>query len=219
LRVLEEREFERVGGDKTIQVDVRVVCATNHDLETASKKREFLPDLYDRLNVVPIHLPTLQERIEDVPLLVKDFLDEFCLQNGKPLITIAPEAIRTLMKYDWPGNVRELKNCIEGLVVMSTQSTLQQIDLPERILKATGIAFSNLISVPDVWESVDTIEDKQRLNVKVGMSLDEINREALRATLESVDNNKAKAAEILKVSRRTIQRKAKEYGLSDEQNG
>ena len=217
LRVLEEREFERVGGDKTIQVDVRVVCATNHDLEAASKRREFLPDLYDRLNVVPIHLPTLQERIEDVPLLVKDFLAEFCLQNGKPVITLVPEAIRTLMKYDWPGNVRELKNCIEGLVVMSTQSTLQQIDLPERILKATGVAFSNLLSVPDVWEAVDTIEDKQRLNVQVGMSLDEINREAFRATLESVDNNKAKAAEILKVSRRTIQRKAKEYGLSDEQ--
>ena len=217
LRVLEEREFERVGGDKTIQVDVRVVCATNHDLEAASERREFLPDLYDRLNVVPIHLPTLQERIEDVPLLVKDFLDEFCLQNGKPVITIAPEAIRTLMKYDWPGNVRELKNCIEGLVVMSTQSTLQQIDLPERILKATGIAFSNLLSVPDVWESVDTIEDKQRLNVQVGMSLDEINREVLRATLESVGNNKAKAAAILKVSRRTIQRKAKAYGLSDDE--
>ncbi len=216
LRVLEEREFERVGGDKTIQVDVRFVCATNHDLETAAKRREFLPDLYDRLNVVPIHLPTLQERIEDVPLLVKDFLEEFCLQNGKSLITIVPEAIRTLMKYEWPGNVRELKNCIEGIVVMSTQSTIQQIDLPERILKTTGIAFSNLLSVPDVWESVDTVEDKQRLNVQVGMSLDEINREALRATLESVDNNKAKAAEILKVSRRTIQRKAKEYGLSDE---
>ena len=101
---------------------------------------------------------------------------------------------------------------------MSTHSSIQQIDLPERILKATGIAFSNLLSVPNVWEAVDAIEDKQRLNVQVGMSLDEINREALRATLESVNNNKAKAAEILKVSRRTIQRKAKEYGLSDAQS-
>ena len=217
LRVLEEREFERVGGDKTIQVDVRVVCATNHDLEAASKRREFLPDLYDRLNVVPIHLPTLQERIEDVPLLVKDFLEDFCQQNGKPLITLEPEAIRTLMKYEWPGNVRELKNCIEGIVVTSTQSIIQQIDLPERILKAAGIAFSNLLSVPDIWNPVDTIEDKQHLNVEVGMSLDEINREALRATLASVDNNKAKAAEILKVSRRTIQRKVKEYGLFNEE--
>ena len=217
LRVLEEREFERVGGDKTIQVDVRIICATNHDLEAAAKRREFLPDLYDRLNVVPIHLPTLQERIEDVPLLLKDFLEEFCRQNGKPLITLVPEAIRTLMKYEWPGNVRELKNCIEGIVVMSTQSTILQVDLPERILKATGIAFSNLPSVPNAWKPVDEVNSGRSLNVEVGMSLDEINREALRATLESVNNNKAKAAKILKVSRRTIQRKAKEYGLSDEQ--
>jgi DNA-binding NtrC family response regulator len=215
LRVLEEREFERVGGSKTIQVDVRVVCATNHDLEAAARKREFLPDLFDRLNVVPIHLPTLQEHIEDVPLLVKDFLEEFCQQNGKSPITIVPEAVRTLMKYDWPGNVRELKNCVEGMVVMFNQSTIQQIHLPERILKATGTEFSNLLSVPDVWQ-VGVNNGGQRLNVEVGMSLDEINREVLRATLESVDNNKAKAAEILKVSRRTIQRKAKEYGLSDE---
>lgn len=215
LRVLEEREFERVGGAKTIQVDVRVVCATNHDLEAASRKREFLPDLYDRLNVVPIYLPTLQERVEDVPLLVKDFLEEFCQQNGKTPTPIAPEAIRTLMKYDWPGNVRELKNCIEGIVVMSNQSTIQQEHLPERILKATGTAFSNLLSVPDTWQP-DTNNGSQRLNVEVGMSLDAINREALRATLESVGYNKAKAAEILKVSRRTIQRKAKEYGLSEE---
>ena len=215
LRVLEEREFERVGGDKTIQVDVRVVCATNHDLEAACRRREFLPDLYDRLNVVPIHLPTLQERIEDVPLLVKDFLEEFSRQNGKSPIAIAPEAVRTLMKYDWPGNVRELKNCIEGMVVMSNQSIIQQSHLPERILKSTGTEFSNLLSVPDVWQIGDN-NGGQRLNVEVGMSLDEINREALRATLESVDNNKAKAAEILKVSRRTVQRKAKEYGLSDE---
>ena len=218
LRVLEEREFERVGGDKTIQVDVRIVCATNHDLEEASKRREFLPDLYDRLNVVPIHLPTLQERIEDIPLLVKDFLEEFCRQNSKTPVTLSPETIRTLMKYQWPGNVRELKNCIEGLVVMSTQPTIQQIDLPDRILKATGIEFSNLAPVPDVWEPVDAPEGEQRLNVEVGMSLDEINREVLRATLESVDNNKAKAAKILKVSRRTIQRKTKEYGLCEEQD-
>ena len=218
LRVLEEREFERVGGDKTIQVDVRIVCATNHDLEESSKRREFLPDLYDRLNVVPIHLPTLQERIEDIPLLVKDFLEEFCRQNTKFPVTLSPEAIRTLMKYQWPGNVRELKNCIEGLVVMSTQSTIQQIDLPERILKATGIAFSNLPAIPDVWKPMDVTKGNQRLNVEVGMSLDEINREVLRATLEYVDNNKAKAAEILKVSRRTIQRKAKAYGLSQEQD-
>ena len=159
------------------------------------KNVNFLPDLYDRLNVVPIHLPTLQERIEDIPLLVKDFLEEFCRQNSKSAVSLSPETIRTLMKYAWPGNVRELKNCIEGLIVMSTQSIIQQIDLPERILKATGIEFSNLPPVPDVWKPVGTTEEKQGLNVEVGMSLDEINREALRATLESVDNNKARAAQ------------------------
>ena len=130
-------------------------------------------------------------------------------------MTITPDTVRTLMKYEWPGNVRELKNCIEGIVVMSTQSTIQQFHLPERILKATGTEFSNLLPVPNVWQ-VSTLNGGQRLDVEVGMSLDEINREALRATLESVDNNKAKAAEILKVSRRTIQRKTKEYGLSEE---
>ena len=216
LRVLEEREFERVGGDKTIQVDVRIICATNHDLETACSNGEFLPDLYDRLNVVSINLPTLQERIEDIPLLVKDFLEEFCKENGKTLRTLTPEAIRALMKYNWPGNVRELKNCIEGLVVMATQTSLELADLPERILKATDVMAPNISSVPTLRAPDSASLGEPQLNVAIGMSLDEINREVLRATLEYVDNNKAKAAKILEISRRTIQRKVKEYGLCED---
>ena len=216
LRVLEEREFERVGGDKTIQVDVRIICATNHDLEAACSNGEFLPDLYDRLNVVSINLPTLQERIEDIPLLVKDFLEEFCKENGKTLRTLTPEAIRALMKYNWPGNVRELKNCIEGLVVMATQTSLELADLPERILKATDVMAPNISSVPTLRAPDSVSPGEPQLNVAIGMSLDEINREVLRATLEYVDNNKAKAAKILEISRRTIQRKVKEYGLCDD---
>ena len=216
LRVLEEREFERVGGSKTIKVDVRVVCATNSVLELACQEGYFLPDLYDRLNVIPIHLPTLQERKEDIPLLVKDFLEEFCRQNGKPLITLSPEAIRTLMKYDWPGNVRELKNCIEGLVVMSTQTRLEQAELPERILKSTQVMMSNIVSVPTLRTAALSPTGPPSLNVEIGMSLDEINREVLRATLEYVDNNKVKAARILQISRRTVHRKAKEYGLCND---
>lgn len=216
LRVLEEREFERVGGDKTIQVNVRIICATNHDLEAACSRGEFLPDLYDRLNVVAINLPTLQERIEDIPLLVKDFLEEFSKENGKPLRTLTPEAVRTLMKYDWPGNVRELKNCIEGLVVMSTQETLQLADLPERILKTTTETSTIISSVPTLHKTDTSDNGSPHLNVAVGMSLEDINREVLRATLEYTDNNKAKAAKILDISRRTIQRKAKEYGLCNE---
>lgn len=215
LRVLEEREFERVGGDKTIQVNVRIVCATNHDLEAACSQGEFLPDLYDRLNVVSIQLPTLQERVEDIPLLINDFLEEFSRENGKTLRSLTPEAVRCLMKYHWPGNVRELKNCIEGLVVMSTDSLLQRQDLPERILKAAGEISSILSSVPTL-HSTEAVNNPTYLNVEVGMTLEEINREALKATLEYTDNNKAKAAKLLDISRRTIQRKAKEYGLSDE---
>ena len=216
LRVLEEREFERVGGNKTIQVNVRIICATNHDLEAACSRGEFLPDLYDRLNVVSINLPTLQERIEDIPLLVKDFLEEFCRENGKTLRSLTPEAVRALMKYNWPGNVRELKNCIEGLVVMSTQETLQMTDLPERILKTTAETNSIISSVPTLHKTDSSDNGNLHLNVEVGMSLEEINREVLRATLEYTDNNKAKAAKILDISRRTIQRKAKEYGLCDK---
>lgn len=213
LRVLEEREFERVGGNKTIQVNVRIICATNNDLEAACSRGEFLPDLYDRLNVVPINLPTLQERIEDIPLLIKDFLEEFSKENGKTLRTLTPEAVRTLMKYDWPGNVRELKNCIEGLVVMSTQPALELADLPERILKATTDTNSIISSVPTLHRTVTVGNEQSHLNVEVGMSLEDITREVLRATLEYTDNNKAKAAKILNISRRTIQRKTKEYGL------
>lgn len=218
LRVLEEREFERVGGDKTIQVDVRIICATNHDLEAACKNGEFLPDLYDRLNVVSINLPKLNERMEDIPLLVNDFLKEFCRENGKTLKNLTPEAVRTLMKYSWPGNVRELKNCIEGLVVMSTEETLELNDLPDRILKEAEEMHSVLPSAPTL-HSPDTYGNGgPSLNVSVGMSLEDINREVLRATLEYTENNKAKAAKILEISRRTIQRKAKEYGLCDEED-
>ncbi|MXV77647.1 sigma-54-dependent Fis family transcriptional regulator, partial [Candidatus Poribacteria bacterium] len=216
LRVLEEREFERVGGDKTIQVNVRIVCATNHDLEAACSKGEFLPDLYDRLNVVSVHLPTLQERVEDIPLLVNDFLEEFSRENRKVLRTLTPEAVRTLMKYNWPGNVRELKNCVEGLVVMSTEELLQQADLPERILNSASEINGGVSSVPTLHTADTRRNNPSRLNVEVGMSLEDINREVLRATLAYTGNNKVKAAKILDISRRTIQRKAKEYGLCDE---
>lgn len=216
LRVLEEREFERVGGDKTIQVNVRIICATNHDLEAACSRGEFLPDLYDRLNVVSINLPTLKERVEDIPLLVKDFLEEFSRENGKTLRALTPETVRVLMKYNWPGNVRELKNCIEGLVVMSTQETIQLADLPERILKLTEGMDSIISSVPTLRNPDSSFNMGPHLNVEVGMTLDEINREVLRATLEYTEHNKVKAAKILDISRRTIQRKAKEYGLCEE---
>ena len=134
LRVLQEREFEPVGGERTIQVDVRVVAATNKDLVKETREGRFREDLYYRLNVIPIHLPPLRERREDVPLLVNHFLEKYNRENEKNLSRISPEALDRLLGYPWPGNVRELENCIERAVVMSPADALTAGLLPEDIV-------------------------------------------------------------------------------------
>ena len=200
LRVLAEKEFERVGGNETIQVDVRVVCATNRDLEEGVEGGKFMADLYDRLNVIQITLPPLRERKEDIPLLVKVFIEEFSRENRKAVKEMTRRASRALVKYDWPGNVRELRNCIEGMVVMSNRTELDLEDLSEHILQLAGV--SPLLS----------------LNVEIGMSLAELEKEAIRATLKYAGNNKAKTAKILGISKRTIFRKIAD-ATSDEKVG
>ena len=216
LRVLESKEFERVGGNESISVDVRVVCATNRDLEEAVMPGDFLPDLYDRLNVIQINLPPLRERREDIPLLVKVFMEAFCRENRKMTKSMTSRAMRTLMKYDWPGNVRELKNCIEGMVIMSNNSELDLDDAPEHILKAVGISAATIFSAPTVRRAGDPSDSSSALHVGPGMTLAEIEKQAIRATLRYTENNKAKAAKMLDISTRTIFRKIKEYSLCDE---
>ena len=213
MRVLAEREFQRVGGNETIQVDVRVICATNRDLEKTVRDGRFMADLYDRLNVIPIHLPPLRERKGDIPLLVKTFIEEFCQENGKALKSVAPQVLRSLIKFDWPGNVRDLRNCIEGMVVMSNSHELTLEDLPERVLRSTGISSPIIFSMPTALTTKLHTASEHRLNVDVGMSMEEIKAEAIRATLEYVGNNRAKAAELLGINKRTIFRKIKEYDL------
>ena len=214
LRVLAEKEFERVGGNASISVDVRVVCATNHDLEEAVQQGNFLPDLYDRLNVIRIDLPPLRERRLDVPLLSKAFIEQFCQANRKMTKSMTARAMQVLMKYDWPGNVRELKNCIEGMVVMSNRPELDLDDIPEHIIRGISATEVPILSLPTVSELSAT--PSSRLQVEVGMTLAEIERQVIHATLEYVGNNKAKAAKTLGVSPRTIFRKIKEYGLCEE---
>ncbi|MBT9139377.1 MAG: Transcriptional regulatory protein ZraR [Syntrophomonadaceae bacterium] len=133
LRVLQEREFERVGGDRTIKVDVRLIAATSRDLEEFVSKGKFREDLYYRLNVVPIFLPSLRERKEDIHLLVEYFLKK-CNEENKKKITISSDVLNVFKEYDWPGNVRELENTIERLVVMSNNKTITKSDLPINIL-------------------------------------------------------------------------------------
>jgi two-component system response regulator HydG len=216
LRVLAEREFERVGGNEAIEVDVRVICATNHDLEEAVESGRFLVDLYDRLNVIRITLPPLRERREDIPLLVKVFTEEFCRENRKMTRSMISRAMRTLMKYDWPGNVRELKNCIEGMVIMSNRSEFDLNDIPEHILASTGASSPIIFSAPAATDTSMAASLSSRLHFEVGMSLAEIEKEAIRTTLQYAGNNKAKASKILGISKRTIFRKIKEYDLCDE---
>ena len=193
LRVLQEQEFERVGGTETVRVDVRVVTATNKDIEAQVREGRFREDLYYRLNVVKIEVPPLRERGDDVVLLTHAFLKEFCKQNGKGLLRITPKALEALRHFSWPGNVRQLRNVIEGMVVLATGSEVGVRDLPEEI-RATTARY-------------------RPLHLRLGASIAEMEREMIRATLEHTDGNRAATARVLGLGRKTLYRKIEEYGL------
>ena len=197
LHVIEDREFERVGGTRPIKVDVRLVAATNRDLEQQIKEGKFREDLFFRLNVVTIKLPPLRERKQDIPRLVEAFLREFNIEHEKYITGISRGAMDLLMQYHWPGNVRELKNTIEGMVVLSASGRLLDVsDLPEHILR-----------------QVELKTPAADIHVRVGMTMEEIEKIAIEHTLRSVGYDKQKAAEILGIGLRTLYRKQKRYQL------
>ncbi len=198
LRVLQEQEFERVGGIKTIKVDARIVSATNVNLEERVKEGKFREDLYYRLKVISIHLPPLRERKEDIPLLVNAFIKEANTLNKKNIRGITSRALSLLMNYHWPGNVRELKNVIESMVILARKDILTVNDVPPYIRE------------PEIQENI--------LKIKLGTPWKEIERELIFAALQKSKGNKKKAAEILGLSRRTLYRKLKELspGVKDE---
>lgn len=193
LRVLQEREFERVGGTKTIKVDVRVIAATNRDLEKAVKEEKYREELYYRLNVVPIYLPPLRERKEDIPLLLEHFLNIFNLRANKNIVEITKDAQELLISYDWPGNIRELENVVERMVVLAKSDKIDVSDIPDNIIKAREKRLS-------FKESVYQAKAK-------------LERELLSKVLQEVDGNRTKAAKILGVDRKTLHKKIKEYNL------
>jgi len=186
LRVLQEREFERVGGEETIETDVRIVAATNKDLKAEIEKGNFREDLYFRLNVVNIEVPPLRERKEDIPLLAAGFLRKFAAENGKNIEGIHEKAYSRLCAYDWPGNIRELQNCIESAVVMCRQNTITEKDLPPA-LQASG---------SEDW-----------VRVPLNLSLEEAEKLIIRAAVDFYEGNKSKAAEVLGIGRKTLHRK------------
>jgi DNA-binding NtrC family response regulator len=191
LRVLEEKEFTRVGGNEPIKVDVRVISATNKDLRKAIEKQEFREDLYYRLNVVNVELPPLRERKEDVPLLAQHFLNKFASENRKEISGFSPEALEFLLDYDWPGNVRELENAIERAVILAKNSLITVDDLPQENL-SLGYSIGSKKSIKEV-------EKEHILNV-----------------LRKTGDNYSEAARILGISRMTLYNKAKEYGFDSK---
>jgi transcriptional regulator with GAF, ATPase, and Fis domain len=204
LRVLELEEFERVGGTKTLKVDVRVVATTNRDLRKYVDAGKFREDLYYRLNVVPILLPPLRERPGDVPLLVDHFLKLFIRQNVTRVKSISPEAMKLLQVYRWPGNIRELKNLVQRLVVIDPGEVIQAEDVSAYL---------------PLGEKRGASPDGQALIAEVGMSLDEAERRLILKTLEHTSNNKTRTAEILQVTARTLRNKLQRYreeGLLDD---
>ena len=193
LRVLQEKEFERVGGMKTIEVDVRVISATNRDLESEVKEGRFREDLFYRLNVISIPIPPLRERKEDIPLLAEHFLSVYSEKNRRQLRGFLPKTLDLFMRYDWPGNVRELENVIERSVIMSRGDHISLDDLPRNIQEL----------------SADLENDNT--GVRPGWSMKEVERDLIIKTLEQTGGNKTKAAEILGINRKTLQNKLKEY--------
>jgi DNA-binding NtrC family response regulator len=194
LRVLERQEFERVGGSNPIRVDVRLIGATNRNLRDLVEQGFFREDLFHRLNVANIRVPALRDRPEDIAPLVRHFITEFNRANHKAVRGVTREALRHLVSYGWPGNVRELRNLVEGLVVFSLgRTSIEASDLPAHI-RQTGTSGRELV-------------------LRVGMSLEEIERAALEETLRDSGYDKKRAAEVLGVGLRTIYRKMKKYRL------
>lgn len=195
LRVLQEKAFERVGGQETINVDVRIIAATNRVLEEEVKKGTFREDLYYRLNVIHIHVPPLRERKDDIPLLVASFLEEFAVENGKNIKGIDSQAKSAIYNYNWPGNIRELRNCIESAVVMCSGEEIKLEDLPPTVSESAG---------------------DQSINIPANATLDEAEKIIILQTLAANKNNKSKTADLLGIGRKTLHRKLEEYGINSD---
>ena len=294
LRVLEQREFMRVGGSETIKVDVRVIAATNRDLRQAVELGEFRRDLYYRLNVLHIHMPPLRERREDIPLLVHEFARQLSREHDRDFKGIAPDAMELLIRNDWPGNVRELRNLVESMVVLAPGSIVRSVDippevrrgaersLPSRVQPAPSLLQRNgpgtspaqlaemefifrtlvdlkfdvddlrrefelymrrhpeltgareagvvetprVLSEPDVTEALEVAvggegssdggpeeAGEETIHFRTGMTMEELERAAIAATLRSVGGNRRRASEKLGIGERTLYRKLKEYEI------
>ncbi len=196
LRVLQEGEFERLGGSTTIKVDIRLLAATHKDLEQMVAAGSFRQDLFFRLSVVPLHLPPLRERTMDIPALAEHFLNRFSHKNRKDIRSIQADAMEALLAYQWPGNIRELENAIERAVILCLEEKIALQHLPQQVRQAFA----------------DTTE--RPFAIRPGLTLKDMEKELILSTLRQTGENRTKAAEILGITRQTLQNKLKEYGLT-----
>ena len=196
LRVLQEGEFERVGGTETLKVDARIVASTNADLQDAVAGKRFREDLYYRLNVITIHLPALRDRRSDIPLLAEHFLQRFAAKNNRPVLAFSREALDAMSNYHWPGNVRELENTVERAVVLGRGEMLSLGDLPAHVSEGER---------PDAEQPLAS--GAPLINLAVGTPLADIERQVILETLRHTGGDKSAAARLLGIATRTIYRK------------
>lgn len=199
LRVIQEREIQRVGGDETLKVDVRILAATHRDLKAAVDEGTFREDLYYRLNVVTLNVPPLRDRRDDIPVLAQAFVERYAARNRKGVKGFSPLAMDMLIKYDWPGNVRELENAVERAVILLAGDYLTEKELPLSITQA--------YSPENGWVPPRVIQTQPR-------ALEEVEQEAILAALEATGGNKSEAARKLGINRKTLHKKLKLYGVT-----
>jgi two-component system nitrogen regulation response regulator NtrX len=206
LRVLQSGEFTRVGGEQTLRADVRVLAATNRDLQAAVASGQFREDLYFRLAVVPLRAPALRERADDIPLLCSAFVEQICRENGLKVKTIAPEALEILSAYQWPGNVRELRNVIERLVILSDEG-IGVGDLPEEIVaeisRRTPVAVEAAVNLPP---------EAQNLSLRDLRDL--VERQYIVAKLDEHGWNISRTSQVLGIERTNLHKKMRALGIS-----
>jgi DNA-binding NtrC family response regulator len=222
LRVIQEREFMRLGGTEQLKVDVRIVAASNIDLLSLVKEARFREDLYHRLNVIHLHLPPLRERREDIPMLLAHFLERFCTENSKPLRLFTPSAMKLLMDYDWPGNVRELENVVERAVVLSTQERVDVDLLPEslrskEIVRGVRLQLSEFL--PPLPGEAGSRTAADNPNPSLFQIIDEVERRIIVDMLERTGWNQTEAAERFLIPLSTLNQKIKRLGIDVRRRG
>ena len=211
LRVLQTRQFEPVGSSKTIEVDVRIIAATNKDLEEAARKREFREDLYYRLNVIPVKIPALRDRKSDIPLLITHFVQQFNQLTGHSVEAPSGQILDALMAYDWPGNVRELENLMERLVILKGQGTVDLGDLPHRIFQKFAEGQPAGTGAMSEWEFPRMVLPNNGLDLKA--IVDAFENHLIDRALARTNNNKNRPSELLMMNRTTLVEKLRKRGM------